>query len=155
MFDFRAEVKGADQVVLRLRGFSGGDLTTLWPKIEADFYETEKRLFASRGSTGATGAWAPLSPAYAARKARTHPGRGILVREGDLRASLTGPSARGSFRRATSTSLTIGTSDPKAVYHKHGTSRMPARPPISVTPDDAKRWAEMAREWAVARLGGK
>lgn len=75
-------------------------------------------------TSGAAGGepWAPLSPAYAAWKARHRPGRGILYFDGDLRGAASRPG-----RDAGPQTLTLTIRDEKAGWHQEGTGRMPAR----------------------------
>lgn len=97
-----------------------------------------RRTFDSEGAaTGPRQRWAPLSPAYAARKAREYPGRKILERTGALRRSLVdgGP---GSRERVTRRSVEVGPAGRNlriAQYHQDGTSRMKARTPVQYVKD--------------------
>jgi len=95
-------------------------------------YGAEKQQFATEGSHG-SGGWAPLSPEYAAQKAKTHPGKPILQREGHLWRSLTDPNADGAVYAASNKTLTWGTQVPYAIFHQTGTANMPDRPPIEFT----------------------
>jgi phage gpG-like protein len=106
------------------------DWTSFWKERFAPlFYMRTKQDFILEG--GASGAsWAPLSPRYAAWKASMFPGKGILVRSGALKASLSGPTAPLAVFRPGTSSLEIGTAVPHAIYHQMGTSRMPQRPPM-------------------------
>lgn len=61
------------------------DLTAAWGEVATLVAEMNRATF----ERGDAGGWAPLSPAYAAEKARTFPGRPILVRTGNLYDSLT------------------------------------------------------------------
>jgi hypothetical protein len=74
----------------------------------------------------------PLSAEQARRKAR----RGLSTRPllgGELERSVAG---RGRFavRRVDVHEVRVGTKDPVANLHKAGTKRMPARPPVRLTP---------------------
>lgn len=102
------------------------DLTPAWEQIAEDFRAEEEERFGG-------GEWAPLSPAYAAWKARHFPGKGILRRTGRLYESLTGES-QDSVADIEPLRLTLGTRTPYAVFHQRGTSRMPARPVIDLSP---------------------
>ncbi len=81
--------------------------------------------------------WAPLSPRYAARKARRFPGKPILQATGAMMESLTTNSAIGSVYELTPVSLTVG-SDLRVgkwclpLIHYSGAPRanIPARPMI-------------------------
>ena len=67
-------------------------------------YSEIEHQFSSEGEP----AWAPLSPRYAARKARRYPGKPILQATGAMMDSLTTNSAPGSVYELTPTSLTVG-----------------------------------------------
>ena len=111
-----------------------GDWTKFWMQRFAPlFYVHVQQDFVLEGG-GSGASWAPLSPAYAQWKASRFPGRGILVRSGALKASLSGPEAPRSVFRPGPTSLDIGTRVPYALHHQVGSSRMPQRPPLRVSP---------------------
>ena len=129
--DWDVELEGDDEMKARLRAFASLllDLRPFWPKVIPLFIGWEAEQFASEGAYWGT-PWAPLSPEYAARKAITHPGKGILIADGDLRRGASLPA-----RRATRTSLTLtitwrkkkrAAMDPG--WHQYGTKNMPARP---------------------------
>jgi phage gpG-like protein len=91
--------------------------------------------------------WAPLSPAYARRKARRYPGRPILVRTTRMK--------RGFRWEARPRSLRVinrvmagqkGRGRPRWHYHQEGTSKMPARPMLQFTDADRDRLHEFAEE---------
>lgn len=62
-----------------------------------DIFETEGR-----------GAWAPLDPIYAARKAVSHPDKGILTLDGTYRNAATHPNHPGSWVEVSQTELVLG-----------------------------------------------
>ena len=113
------------------------DMRPIWRAIRPVLQDAAEERFETQGTSDGQ-AWAPLTPAYAARKNATHPGRGILVRDGALRDSLTLENGPGQIYRETSKAMVWGTSDPKAPYHQHGTGRMPAREVLRVTARDEK-----------------
>jgi len=130
--DWYVDVDDAEKKA-QLRAFASLilDLRPFWPRVVPLFIGWEAEQYASEGAFWGT-PWAPLSPEYAARKAITHPGRGLLVADGDLRRGVSEPA-----RRATRTSLTLTikwrkkgkrrTLDPG--WHQFGnTQGMPARP---------------------------
>ena len=130
-----------------------GDFTQLWERYETDFYAMQTAAFDSEGaSTGSK--WKALSPAYARRKARTHPGRTILVRDGDLRDSLTRRGGSGQVRRVTPRSFVLGTADHVAKYHMSAAPRrkMPLRLSVQLTPQDVARWHDLAVAFVRDRL---
>jgi PAS domain-containing protein len=92
--------------------------------------------------------WTPLSPAYAVEKARTDPGRSILIREGDMRRAASQPR-----RESTPRTLTLWIDDPKAPLHQEGSDRLPARPLIpDPLPVSARRDIDHAAEEYVSTL---
>lgn len=98
------------------------DLRGFWPLVVPLFTSWMARQFSSEGAFGGQ-SWAPLSPAYAAYKAQAHPGKTILIAEGDLRQAASRPDRQASPRQ-----LTLTITDPKVGYHQEGTTKMPARP---------------------------
>ncbi|RIJ76611.1 hypothetical protein D1871_11095 [Nakamurella silvestris] len=109
-------------------------------RIGDQFAQAEMANFLTQG-----GGWAPLSPGYAAYKAARFPGRPILVRTGEMRDSLThrpfGIDTVGDTRAE------FGTADPKAKYHQHGTSKMPARPPVKVSEGNRNEMAKTLQRY--------
>jgi len=108
--------------------------------------------FESEGAWGGA-QWAPLSPAYAAEKARTHPGKSISIRDGTLRRA-----ASEMRREVTPRTLTMWIDSDVAGYHQDGTDKMPARPLIpDPLPSSARIEVDAAaHEYVsalVARLG--
>jgi hypothetical protein len=91
-----------------------GGKPSLWDRWRAAFYASERALFASEGSSGAQGAWRPLTDAYARWKSAHYPGGKILVASGAMRASLVGP---GGIYEVTPTQMVIGT-ERLAGWHK-------------------------------------
>lgn len=141
MLRFSADVLGVE--VLN-RAFNRieqviSDMRSIWPNVTKEFYSIEVEQFASEGSKGESGRWAPLKLAYAKYKAQSFPGLPILQRERSLYESLTSPDAPDSIFRAEAQELTIGTRREGATAHQKGTGRMPARPPISLTERDKRR----------------
>lgn len=92
-----------------------------------DFLAMMRAQFVSQG--GLTGGWLPLSPAYAARKARERPGRRIMVYDGTLEASLSDKGAAGQIKRIGPRTAMFGTDVPYAHVHHKGypAKRIPIR----------------------------
>lgn len=151
------DVTGLGEAVLPLSRVidAGRDMRPLWNTFVPVLRMMEQEHFDSEGGGGRAGAWAPLSPAYARWKAGRYPGRPILVAEGTLRSSLVDEGATGQIVRAAADSLVFGTSDPTAIYHQMGTSRMPKRPPLDIGPAHEAELADIAETWLgrVARDG--
>lgn len=152
------DLSGLDDADRRLARFAAqmADLRPFWPKVSDLFVDWMGDQFATEGGALVTGGkWARLSPEYAARKAVTHPGKGILVAEGDLKKAAQTP-----VRTAGPQNLTLAIHDRKVGWHQDGTAKMPARPliPNVRLPDawqrDLDRVAEeYVREVARRELG--
>lgn len=126
------------------RGFSRvehiiTDFRSIWPNVATEFYAIEAGQFESEGKKGASGKWAPLSPAYKKWKARTHPDQPILYLESALSESLTDPEAPGAVYRLEQDEMVLGSTVEYAVAHQRGAGFLPARPPISLTDEDKRR----------------
>lgn len=116
------------------------DWTNAWPRVIQKFRMQEFWKFTTENADGPSGRWAALSPAYAARKAASHPGAPILTRDGALRGSLEADGA-GSEVQQTSTTLFIGTSIPYAGYHQRGEGQRHRRPFIDPSERDVAEYA--------------
>ena len=112
--------------------------------------------FATEGAGGNSGEWAPLSPEYGAWKERHAPGTPILVgirptakgtrehpnraetysESGWMREQVLDPAATEIFPLR----LLYAPDSDIAGYHQTGTSRMPARPIVSLYPSDIHVW---------------
>lgn len=107
-------------------------------EVADDFLQLQQRRFAR-----ASAIWRPLKPESARRKAR----RGLSTEPlvgGRLEASLTIRGATYQVRRMNVRSITLGTRDPSAHLHQRGTSKkLPARPPVSLSPADERRWRDI------------
>jgi hypothetical protein len=88
--ELRIEQTGEETVIRRLRGMEerAANLAPIFEKLAADFYRFEGDVFRTEGAVNASGQWKPLSPRYAAWKAKRYPGRRILRLTGKLRSSL-------------------------------------------------------------------
>lgn len=129
------------------------DLTEPLEKVSDDYYETQKKTFASGGSFEGKPAWKALSQRYAVDKANEAPGQGILVRTGILRDAATDKEARGAIHNLTKKTLEVGI-DIKveggwnlAALHTVGTETMPKRPPILFSKPERNRWVRFFRDF--------
>lgn len=140
-------IEGDETLLQALRRLdeSQRDLAALWPKLANTFYDIERRQFQSEG--GRAKSWSALSPEYAAAKAVTYPGQPILQASGALMRSLTSQTDEHAIYDARPDGVTLGTSDPKAVYHQEGTRRMPARPPIDLIAADYEEMGGVVRDY--------
>jgi hypothetical protein len=123
------------------------DLRSFWPMLVPLVGAWMGTLFETEGASIGR-KWAPLSPTYAREKARSHPGRSILIREGGLR-----DAASRMSRVATPRTLTMSIDDPVAAFHQTGTDKMPARPLIpDVLPPEWARDVDLAATEYVSTL---
>lgn len=136
MIRFYAEIDGIpalDRAFNRIEEIIT-DFRSVWPEVARTFYAIEQGQFGSEGARGASGKWAPLSPAYAKYKAKAFPGMPILQATTSLFDSLTSPDAPDSIFRLERDEMVIGTQREGAVYHQ----RL-GRPPISLTDEDKRK----------------
>lgn len=122
------------------------DATPVWNVLADRFVEDEQRQFASEGAYG-SGRWAPLSAPYAAWKARHFPGRGILVRTGALRDSLTG-SGDGSIRAITQSTMAVGSAVDYGRFHQRGDG-VPRRRPVELPESERRAWVKAIHRFIV------
>jgi hypothetical protein len=135
MLRFVADVQGAVQLDRAFNRIDQeiSDFRNFWPGVIKAFYEIETEQFATEGAQGASGQWAPLSPAYKIFKEREFPGKSILRREDALYESMTGPDALDSILRPEKDELTIGSALPYALaQHRR-------RPIISLSEDNKRK----------------
>lgn len=119
--------------------------------------ERTQRNFETEG--GFVGGWAPLSPHYAAWKARHYAGRPILQREGTLYRSLQwsqGAAGPGGIARIENTRAEFGTSVGYGIFHQRGTRRMPQRQVLAIP--ESQTWGRLLQRYVndhrvAAKLG--
>lgn len=114
------------------------DFTSVFEKIAPRFYGIIRKRFRDEGP-----GFAPLSPRYAALKRRLYGDKTILRATDKLYESFT-PQSPGNINRITKTTAEFGSSVPYGIFHQQGTSRMPARPPIEITPQHELQFAQIA-----------
>ncbi len=139
-FDEKAFDDWSDDLKKALR-----DVSDVWPVVIHEFYQIENEQFDTQGH----GKWAPLSPAYAKWKAAHFPGRSLLVQTEKLKTEATG----GGSISATPQQLSIAFRGvPYFKFHQQGTSRMPARKPIDLTPGDKQRIIKVFKQAVLDRI---
>lgn len=155
MLQFRFEVDGEIQLrrYLDILAENISDFTVIFEKIADDFRDTMSGVFSAEGAFEGRSRWAPLSPDYAIQKARKFPGRPILHATGKLRKSLTTESD-GHICQITPTTLKIGTSDEKAIFHQRGTRKMPQREIVRLTQSQKSRWTRIIHTEVFRNTGG-
>lgn len=150
MIDFNVNVDGVDVLDRTLVRFTerADDLSEPLDEMGDVVARLQAREFATEGRE-TRGGWAALSPDYRQRKARTHPGKPILERDGDLKRSLTRrPFGVDEVSRHVAV---FGTDIPYARYHMDGTPFMPARPPLigEVGKGPSREFVKILQRWVV------
>lgn len=130
VFDMPFGIKGINRELTRISD-AAKDMRPAWEHVIAIWVKGNERTFVR----GQTGGWDPLSPGYAAWKARHYPGRPILVRTGALYASLT---TKLDVLQVGPTRMVAGSSSTYGRYHQTGAGPLPARPPIVVVEADRR-----------------
>lgn len=121
---------------VRQFGEALSDLRPYWPAVTVTVREILSESFESEGQSGRGGRWPNLEPPYEAWKARHYPGRKILERTGELKASLIGgPGGRVTYGR---TSMEVASDVPYGSFHQEGKGQK-KRSPWSPTDRDAFR----------------
>lgn len=124
-----------------------GDWRPAFEVLRGRFLELERRQFATEG--GYSGGWAPLSPAYAAWKAKRYPGKPILRRTDDLflfRSLTVGPE----IAIIEPQRLTLGTAVRYAGFHQDPQGgRLPRRPPVALPAGERDEWVKVLQSYAV------
>lgn len=103
-------------------------------KLERAFSENFTTLGLVSAKAMLSGAWPPLSPAYAAWKSTRFPGAPILVQTGKLFRSVSDLSSS-PLNTMTDTSATFVVDNRIAKFHQYGTENMPARKIVFIPRD--------------------
>jgi len=126
----RVRIKKVDTRALkkRFRGMirRSTDFSSVFRWAHRQMQDAQAKNFDSRGAVSG-GVWAPLDSGYAAWKLEHYGAKGVLVRTGDLRSSLTSWNARGAVREVGATTAFFGTDIPYSGFIQYGTSNMPSR----------------------------
>lgn len=115
------------KLVKRLAKASKLDMRPVLGVIGIGYRKEVKAIFQKQQPRAAGLRWEPLSPAYAAWKAKHFPGQPILVRTGVLKKSMTERGATGNLTLIGSVSAIFGSTISYGAYHDEGTSRLPKR----------------------------
>lgn len=157
-FELNLDLSGDTQLMAGFSRFADDvkDLSEAFREIAQDFHQTvEKKQFETEGAYG-SGGWKPLSDnppgkGYASWKAKNYPGRPLLVQSGLMKESLMGENPY-SIEDIQPLQMRLGTQIKYALYHQKGTSKMPARPVIALSPSviagreispDVTRWSKI------------
>lgn len=107
----------------------------VFPKLVPIFESREQQQFDEEGA-GPSGKWAPLSPGYAAWKAKRYPNKPIMQRSGALHDALTSSSSSFARRSISESDFVFGTRGvPYASVHFVDNGNRPARPPVDFGSD--------------------
>lgn len=134
------------------------DLTEYWlayaaPRLSADVRDNVEQQGAPSGG------WAPLSPSYAAWKAKHYPNRGLLVRTERLKRSLRFVARPGfiaepgpdTIVEAGPRTFVFGTRVPYARHHQRPTgSRPPRRRVLFLPPNASTSYGKLLHAYAVS-----
>lgn len=131
------------------------DMRNFEATFDTEFRDQMKSAFSTEGKTGAFG-WPPLSPDYAAYKAKKRPGRKMLVFDGNLRRSLTTRNAEHIAEGQMPVGkrpavVSLGTRNPLAAYHgisPYRNKNLPVRDAL----ETATTQASLAKYTKLARL---
>ncbi|OLE52129.1 MAG: hypothetical protein AUG51_19420 [Acidobacteria bacterium 13_1_20CM_3_53_8] len=144
---FSVHIDGQKQLDIAFKGFEQdlGDWTPTWGKIGDAFYKMEKAHFRTYD-------FAPLSPRYAAQKAREGFKKGILRKTDQLYDSLTSANVAASYYHVTPRSIAIGTFAIYAIYHNSTKPRrrLPRRPLTNITDKDRRQFRSIVQRDVVA-----
>lgn len=145
----RVEIRmeGMDTLTGRIDAMAGWFRRPDWRPVQDYLLRAVADQFSSEGRRFDT-PWAPLNPAYRARKARDGYSTQILVRTGRMKGKFM--ERRGVQRTANGIRLRWNL-PPYAIFHQEGTSRMPARPIVKVTPRDEQAIRDMMADQLQAR----
>lgn len=142
---FTLSFYGEEQVSRTLLRYQQGalDMRPAWERLARRFQRNERQQFASEGAY-ASGGWAPLSPAYAAWKARHYPGKPILERTGALKASLT--ERPFGIEVLETGFMVVGSHVDYGAYHQRGGGRLPRRRPVELPEAERREWVRIIQE---------
>lgn len=145
---FTFTIEGETQIDRTLARFADnvGDASALWDKLADRFARVERRQFDSEGAYG-SGGWPALSPKYAAWKARHYPGKPILEREGDLRASLT--ERPFGIEVIEPGFMVLGSGIDYGRFHQAGAGRLPQRRPVELPESERRTWVRLIQRFIV------
>ncbi len=146
MFILTFETFGEEQVARGLDAISWR-VQDVRPALEAmgdRFAELNTRQFESEGSAS-TGGWPALSPKYGAWKAEHYPGAPIMVRDGDLKESLT----RRPFGvdEIDMTTAVFESGVEYGIFHQQGAGHLPQRRLVDLPEAERRAWVKIAQQY--------
>lgn len=143
-FEFYGDVQ-LDRTLERFE-WGAQDASPAFEAIGDSLARAERNQFRTEGIYG-SGGWDPLSPAYAAWKAKNYPGRPILQLSGDLMESLT---VRPFGIDVVEAQFAVfGSGVEYGAFHQRGTDLMPRRRPVELPETLRRRWIAILQRWLV------
>ena len=139
-------MEGETQIDRTLARFADAieDARPLWDVLADRFAASERRQFDSEGAYG-SGGWAPLSPAYAAWKARHYPGKPILERTGEAKRGLTVRPF--GVEVLLPGSMVVGSGTDYMRYHQRGAGTLPQRRPVELPEGERRDWVKLMQRF--------
>jgi phage gpG-like protein len=125
----------------------GGDAGPAFEKVARVFREDQRQNFARGGRPR----WKPLSPEYAAWKARHGHSGGIGVLTGTLRDSFINAGDPYNLTVIAKDRLRVGSTDPVGNLFggKHTVHKQPRRRPYSLTPSRRREYLQMVQDYLI------
>lgn len=156
VIELKVSVIGLTQAIAELTTFSKkiSDWVDLWDAIEDFLSARVEQSFETEGAASGAGRWKPLAPKWARQKAILHPGQGILVATGQMKASLTDEGHPLALRRRRGKRhFVFGSRDPKVKIHQEGRGFwLDPRPMLVLTPKDVKALEKEAAGYVVRQM---
>lgn len=121
------------------------DARPAWEVIATSFARAERRQFRTEGGYG-SGGWRPLSPRYAAWKARHYPGKTILRRTDRLYRSLTERPL--GVEVLLPRRMVIGSDIEYGRFHQLGDG-LPRRRPVELPESLRREWVKVVQRYIV------
>lgn len=141
--------EGIRDIQLRLIEIAarGGDARPVLEQVAETFRDDQRANFARGGRPK----WKPLSPQYAARKARLGKGTQVGVYTGGLRDSLTVEGDGYHLEQVRRDELKVGTTNPVANLFggKHVERKQPKRKVVNLTPSRRRDYLQMVQDYLI------
>jgi hypothetical protein len=131
-------------------GDSVRDFRPVWSEIKADFHRIEAEQFDSQGARSGN-PWAPLSPNYAAWKAKVAPGQPTLRLSNQMWSQFA--LGKGMYASLEPMRMELSPLTQYPTFHQRGSPKthLPQRKVIDLTEDDRMRWMKMIHEYVYTK----
>lgn len=142
--EIHIKVSGIQEIVLFIDRLikKSSDLRVPFQQFQSVWFDSIAANFAAGGDPVD---WPALSPAYEARKSVTYPGQPMMRATDQLYESLTSQTSD-TIWYAGPKSIQFSTRVPYFEFHQQGTSRMPARPVLTLSDDAARELVRLIEE---------